>query len=130
MGFRDTWENCRTCGNRFVFTIELQRHIEANGLEKESAIQCPSCGPRSEGGVPRAEMQLDPVTGHWVGTIKWFDVEKGYGFIDRGDGSDIFFHKSETVGSPADFVEEKTVTYDVEETVKGPQAVEVRLFES
>jgi CspA family cold shock protein len=75
-------------------------------------------------------MQLDPVTGHWVGIIKWFDIEKGYGFIDRGDGTDIFFHKSETIGRPADFVEEQKVTYDVEETIKGPQAVEVRLFES
>lgn len=129
MGFSDTWEHCSKCGNRFVFTVELQRQIAASGQDKASVLQCPSCDPRNEGGIPRTEMQLDPVTGHWVGTIKWFDTEKGYGFIDRGDGTDIFFHKSETVGQPADFVEEKMVTYDVEETVKGPQAVEVKLFQ-
>ena len=129
MGFCDTWEHCSKCGNRFVFTVELQRHIAASGQDKASVLECPSCDPRNEGGTLRTEMQLDPVTGHWVGTIKWFDTEKGYGFIDRGDGTDIFFHKSETVGQPADFAEEKMVTYDVEETVKGPQAVEVKLFQ-
>lgn len=129
MSFTDVWENCRQCGNRFVLTVELQRHVAKTGVERDLVLLCPACAPRREGGVPQSEMRLDPVTGHWVGSIKWFDLDKGYGFIDRGNGTDIFFHRSSVIGSAADFVEAQMVTYGVEETLKGLQAIEVRLFE-
>jgi CspA family cold shock protein len=74
-------------------------------------------------------MQLDPETGHWVGSVKWFDLDKGYGFIDRGDGTDVFFHRSGVVGHPSEFVDGHQVTYTIEETDRGLQAVEVRTFE-
>ena len=99
------------------------------GQEKAAFLLCPMCAPRDELGVPRPPMQLDPVTGHWVGSIKWFDLTKGYGFIDRGDGTDIFFHKSEMQNAMSDYTQGQVVTYDVEETLKGPQAVEVRIFQ-
>lgn len=130
MKYSDTWEKCTRCGRDFVFTVELQRHMSATGKEKESLLLCPDCAPRQDRGVPAQEMRLDPVTGHWVGRIKWFDQDKGYGFIDRGDGTDIFFHKTEVVGGPSDLAEEQLVSYDVEETLKGPQAVDVRLYEA
>lgn len=132
MGFRDRWEICSQCGTRFVFTVELQRHQVADGKSLEEILLCPTCAPRAENGLPRPvpQMQLDPLTGNWVGCIKWFDLEKGYGFIDRGDGSDIFFHKTAVVGVAHAFVENASVTYAVEETLRGPQAVEVQLFNS
>jgi len=130
MSFCDRWEHCSECERRFVFTVEMQRHIEAAGQGESAALICPTCSPRAEGGAPRPQMQLDPVTGQWVGTIKWFDLDKGYGFLDRGDGTDIFFHKSEAIGLPSEFVEDQAVTYGVEETPKGPQAIEVRLFQA
>lgn len=129
MVFRDRWADCATCGNRFLFTVELQRSVQQTGEGEDSALLCRNCAPRGEGGVPQAVMKLDPETGHWIGSVKWFDVEKGYGFIDRGDGTDVFFHRTSLLIDPSELAEGQSVTYDVEETVKGSQAVEVRLYQ-
>ena len=128
MGFRDVWAECESCGRRYVFSVEMQREIEATGKGNEMATLCPNCYHRKGEQVSEPSMPLDPVTGHWIGLIKWLDLEKGYGFIDRGDGTDIFVHKSEVIGNVIEMVQGQQVTYDVEETLKGPQAVEVRIF--
>jgi CspA family cold shock protein len=59
------------------------------------------------------------------GKVKWFDAEKGYGFITPSDGSkDLFVHHSEISGSkPA---EGDTVEFQVGEGKKGPCAVSVK----
>ena len=131
MSFCDTWEHCTKCNRRFVFTVEMQRHLAGTNIDEQEALTCPTCTPRDEAGVPKQtpQMQLDPITGNWVGSIKWFDLDKGYGFIDRGDGSDIFFHKSGIMDAAAKYVEDQAVTYAVEETDRGPQAIEVQIFE-
>jgi CspA family cold shock protein len=126
MTYRDEWAECEACGRDYVFTVEMQRRIEEKGEGKELARFCPECASSR---MEEPEMRLDPTTGHWVGEIKWFDLDKGYGFIERGDGTDIFFHKTEVEGDPRGYVEGKLVTYDVEETLKGPQAITVSLYE-
>ena len=60
------------------------------------------------------------------GTVKWFNAEKGYGFITREDGSDVFVHFSAIQGDgykPLD--EGQAVSYDVEQSDRGPQATNV-----
>jgi CspA family cold shock protein len=106
----------------------MERYVQTTGHGRESVLLCPHCGPRDERGIPLAPMQLDPQTGHWVGQVKWFDLTKGYGFLDRGDGTDVFFHRSEALDEIAAYAPGQQVTYDVEETLKGPQAVEVRIY--
>ncbi|MEN3087164.1 cold-shock protein [Lacticaseibacillus paracasei] len=60
------------------------------------------------------------------GTVKWFNAEKGYGFITREDGSDVFVHFSAIQGDGYKTLEEgQTVTFEVEDSDRGPQAVNV-----
>lgn len=62
------------------------------------------------------------------GTVKWFNSEKGYGFIEREDGEgDIFVHYSEIQGSGFRTLEEnQQVEFEIGEGSKGPQAQQVR----
>ena len=60
------------------------------------------------------------------GTVKWFNAEKGFGFISREDGSDVFVHFSAIQGDGFKTLEEgQAVTFDVEDSDRGPRAVNV-----
>jgi len=62
------------------------------------------------------------------GTVKWFNSEKGYGFIQRADGGpDVFVHYSEIQGTGYRSLEEnQKVEFEVGQGTKGPQAQNVR----
>jgi len=64
------------------------------------------------------------------GTVKWFNAEKGYGFIQRDDGgSDVFVHYSEISGTGYRSLEEnQKVEFEVGQGTKGPQAQNVRVI--
>jgi CspA family cold shock protein len=60
------------------------------------------------------------------GSVKWYDSEKGYGFIVHPDGTELFFHRTGVApGETPDFPDGVQVTYCVEDSDKGPQAVDV-----
>jgi CspA family cold shock protein len=62
-----------------------------------------------------------------IGTIKWFNNSKGYGFIGRSDGLDVFIHYSAIVGEGYRTLSEgDPVEFEIEEGPKGPQAAKVR----
>ena len=61
------------------------------------------------------------------GTVKWFNSTKGYGFISRESGSDIFVHHNSIEGSGyKNLNENEQVEFSVEETPKGLAAVNVK----
>lgn len=62
-----------------------------------------------------------------TGTVKWFNAEKGYGFITRDDGQgDVFVHFSAIVGTGYRTLEEgQKVSFDIVDGEKGPKAQNV-----
>jgi CspA family cold shock protein len=61
-----------------------------------------------------------------LGTVKWFNGEKGYGFIEREDGDDVFVHYSAVLGEGYRNLDEgQRVEFAVEQGPKGLQAVSV-----
>ena len=61
-----------------------------------------------------------------TGKVKWFNAEKGYGFITTDEGKDVFVHYSSIQADGFRSLEEgQTVTFDIVEGVRGQQAANV-----
>jgi len=62
----------------------------------------------------------------FTGKVKWFNESKGYGFIQRDEGADVFVHYTNIVGSGFRTLKENDeVEFEVNEGAKGLQAVNV-----
>ncbi|MDA9472029.1 cold-shock protein [Enterococcus sp. 5H] len=60
------------------------------------------------------------------GTVKWFNADKGFGFITGDNGQDVFAHFSAIQGDGFKSLDEgQTVTFDIEEGQRGMQAVNI-----
>ncbi len=63
-----------------------------------------------------------------TGKVKWFDEKKGFGFIERTEGSDVFVHFRGIKGNGfKTLVEGQAVEFEVEQGQKGPQAINVQV---
>lgn len=150
MPYRDTMVTCAGCGKEFIFRVEQQREQAARGEEIAPPASCPACRgitspersapqprrterrpePRRQVSRPSKEHKMEATValgpGPHEGTVKWFDSEKGYGFLAHPDGEEIFFHRSGIApGEGINFPDGAPVTFLIEQTEKGPQAVDV-----
>lgn len=61
-----------------------------------------------------------------TGVVRWYDGSKGYGFIDAEDGQDVFVHYTAIKEQMSPFLAQgDKVAFLLEETVRGPQALDV-----
>ena len=81
--------------------------------------------PDHHSGGPRTQKEYDDMA---TGTVKWFNSEKGFGFIAPDDGTaDVFAHFSAIAGSGhRNLFENQKVEFDVEQGQKGLQATNIR----
>jgi CspA family cold shock protein len=61
-----------------------------------------------------------------TGKVKWFNGQKGYGFIEQEGGKDVFVHVNSLAPGVGSLSENQAVEFEVEQGQKGPQAVNVR----
>jgi cold shock protein len=64
------------------------------------------------------------------GTVKWFNAEKGYGFIDPdGPGVDVFVHYADILAASFILEQGQRVEFEIVQGTKGPQAKQIRLLD-
>lgn len=63
-----------------------------------------------------------------TGTVKWYNQEKGYGFISCNEGNDVFVNHAQVKekGNDKDLHEGENVTFDITDGTKGPMAINVQ----
>lgn len=120
MPFADKRLTCKKCGRLFVFTVTEQRRMAEAGQPIVEPTTCPWC--RMEAAKPRRKLEPGQI---YEGRVKWFNPEKGYGFIRCEDGTEVFFHRTGIARPGLALEADQPVTFEVEITPKGPQAVQV-----
>lgn len=111
---------------------------EPHVKEKEPAVApavaaaAPELAPVAENALPEeAEFPLreEGIEVKLIGTVKWFSRKKGYGFITKADGKDLFFHRADIARGEHSLPQDgQQVEFQIRYTDKGPEAFNVSLL--
>ena len=117
------------CRSNFVLVLQRLRILTAGALVSQA--QLPLCGAGGRAAqVPRPWILTIVPEESTVaqGTVKWFNADKGYGFIAPDDGTpDVFVHHSAIdADGYRSLQDEQRVEYTAVRGAKGPQAEQVR----
>jgi len=112
--FADTLLTCEECGVEFIWTVTQQRRLVQQGASLQPPTHCPTC------------QRVAPLHGSSRGRVKWYNRTKGWGFITTTSGEELFVHRTGLGPRVVSLQEGDLVEFSVEQTPKGPQAVEVR----
>jgi len=112
--FADTLLTCKECGVQFIWTVTQQRRLAEQGMPLEPPTLCPAC------------QRLVAPPGRRRGRVKWYNRLKGWGFITQTNGEEIFVHRTGLAEGVKSLHDGDLVEFAVEQTPKGPQAVDVR----
>jgi cold shock CspA family protein len=92
----------------------------ATDVPEDTNLPAATLDGRSEGDASAEEPERER------GRVKWFDAEKGYGFLVRPTGEDLFVHHSEVQGDPSELSPNGEVEYEVGRNDRGPNARRVQ----
>ena len=116
MNERDRLLTCESCGIRFLLTARQLRSHSADGSSLPDV--CSGCAA------------LNALVARQRGTVKWFNVRKGYGFLRGENGQDVFLHASGVcVPASARLRSGQAVEFIIEQSERGPIAREVTRIE-
>jgi CspA family cold shock protein len=87
-------------------------------------VPLPSASPGADV-IDTSETTEGGTTSMTVGTVKWFNANKGYGFIQPESGNDVFVHAS-AIQDGGSLQDGQAVEFDITQGQKGPQAANVR----
>jgi cold shock CspA family protein len=109
--------------------VEVSQDGQGGEFENGPGSRQATTVPVATAAEPAEEAKEAPVpeSDREQGRVKWFDPEKGYGFLVRPTGDDLFVHHSEVEGDPSDLEPGGEVEYVVGRNDRGPNARSVRL---
>lgn len=98
-------------------------YLDSLTLQHENASHCLTAGTSLS---PKQACRKEGFVERLKGTVKWFNNAKGYGFIGRNDGPDVFVHYSAISSEGYKSLQEgDQVEFEITEGQKGPQAANV-----
>ncbi len=94
-------------------------------VQSNRAVDSVAANAWGQGGIRRLQKAVQKMT---IGIVKFFNDQKGFGFISRDDGEDVFVHFSNIEGSGRrTLVDGQKVEFEIAAGRKGPEAVGVRV---